>query len=117
MSQNLQYQDLTISSGDTIKIHQEITEGTKSRIQVYEGVVIAIKNAGTGKSITVRKIATGSIGVEKVFPIFSPTIKKIELKRKGNARRSKLYYLRERIGKKATKVKEKSTLNNTEERA
>ena len=109
MSQYLTYQDQQISVGDTVQIHQEIQEGDKSRTQIFEGLVIAIKNRGTGKTLTVRKVAAGSIGVEKIFPVNLPSIKQIEVKRKGQVRRSKLYYLRDRIGKAATKIKEKNT--------
>lgn len=113
MAQHFTYNDQIISTGDTVRIHQEISEGDKTRIQIYEGIVIAIKNSDSGKSFTVRKIATGGIGVEKIFPALLPSIKKIELKRKGQVRRSKLYYLRDRIGKSATKVKEKSSYTQT----
>lgn len=113
MAQHFTYHDQVISTGDTVRIHQEISEGGKTRIQVYEGLVIAIKNSGSGKSFTVRKIAAGGIGVEKIFPVLLPALKKIEIKRKGQVRRSKLYYLRDRVGKKATKVKEKSAYTQT----
>lgn len=108
MAQQFTYNDQVINSGDTVRVHQEISEGDKTRIQVYEGIVIAIRNAGSGKSFTVRKVATGGVGVEKIFPVMMPSLKKIEVKRKGQVRRGKLYYLRGRIGKQATKVKEKS---------
>lgn len=108
MSQYFTFQDQQIASGDTVRVHQEIVEGTKTRIQIFEGIVIAIKNGAENKSFTVRKIATNSIGVEKIFPVQLPSIKKIELKRQGDVRRSKLYYLRERIGKAASRIKEKS---------
>lgn len=91
--------------GDTVKIHFKIVEGKNERIQVYEGVVIAFKNVGIRKTMTVRKISYG-VGVERVFPVNSPRIQKIEVVRRGKVRRAKLYYLRERIGK-AAKVKEK----------
>lgn len=109
MSQYFAYNDLNISSGDTVRVHQEIVEGKKKRIQIFEGIVIAIKNGGSGKSFTVRKIATNSIGVEKIFPANLPSIKKIEVKRKGDVSRSKLYYLRDRIGKAATRIRELKT--------
>ena len=117
MSQYLKYQDTEIASGDTVRVHQEITESGKKRIQIFEGIVIAIKNRLSGKSFTVRKIASGSIGVEKIFPISLPSIKKVEVKRKGKVKRSKLYYLRDRVGKSATKTKEKKTLTKTAESA
>lgn len=109
MAQYLKYQEQSFSVGDTVRVHQEIQEGDKKRIQIFEGIIIAIKNAGTGKSFTVRKVASSSIGVERIFPALLPSIKKIELKRQGNVRRAKLYYLRERIGKAATRIKEKAT--------
>ena len=108
MAQRFTFHDQTISSGDLIKVHQEVVEGNKKRIQIFEGIVIAIKNAGSGKSFTVRKVSTGGFGVEKIFPVQLPSIKKIEIKRSGDVRRSKLYYLRARIGKAATRIKEKS---------
>lgn len=111
MSQYLDHNNKTIATGDTVRIHQEISEGEKNRVQIFEGIVIAIKNAGAGKSFTVRKIGANGIGVEKIFPARLPSIKKIEVKRKGQVRRSKLYYLRDRIGKAATRIREKSTLN------
>lgn len=91
--------------GDTVKVHYKIVEGEKERIQVYEGVVIAKKNGSIRETFTVRRISFG-IGVERVFPVHSPNIAKIEVVRRGKIRRSKLYYLRERTGK-AAKVKEK----------
>jgi large subunit ribosomal protein L19 len=109
MSQYATFQDQTITSGDTVRISQEISEGDKKRIQVYEGIVIAIRNRGAGKSFVVRKIATNGIGVEKIFPLAMPSIKKIEVKRSGQVRRSKLYYLRDRVGKAATRIKEETT--------
>lgn len=109
MAQNFIHQDQTISVGETVRVHQEISEGSKKRIQVFEGIVIAISNREAGKTFTVRKIGANSIGVEKIFPVLLASIKKIEVKRKGSVRRSKLYYLRDKIGKAATRVKEKTT--------
>lgn len=117
MAQYFTYQDQKISVGDTIKIHQEIKDGEKTRVQIFEGIVIAIKNRQTNKSFTVRKISANSIGVEKIFPVNLPAIKKIEIKRRGQVRRNKLYYLRERIGKSATRVKEKATNTKTAKKA
>ena len=94
------------SIGDTIKIALKVKEGNKERIQMFEGSVIAFHNNGVASSFTVRKIASNGIGVEKIFPYYSPVIKDIELLRKGVVRRAKLYYLRDRVGK-ATKIKEK----------
>ena len=86
--------------GDTLKVNVRITEGSKSRLQAFEGVCIARKNNSVNSNFTVRKISHGE-GVERVFPLFSPIVEKIEVVRKGDVRRSKLYYLRELSGKKA----------------
>ncbi|MCL1833345.1 MAG: 50S ribosomal protein L19 [Leptospirales bacterium] len=91
--------------GDTIRVHYRIIEGNRERIQVYEGTVIAIDNKGISKTFTVRKISF-DVGVERIFPVFSPKIAKIEVVRKGKVRRAKLYYLRDLKGK-AAKIKEK----------
>jgi large subunit ribosomal protein L19 len=90
--------------GDTVKVHFKIVEGKTERIQIYEGLVIAIKNSKSGKTFTVRKISYG-VGVERVFPLHSPRIGKVEVVRPGKVRRAKLYYIREKIGKGA-KIKE-----------
>lgn len=90
--------------GDTIKVHFKIVEGKTERVQIYEGTVIAMQNSGIRKTFTVRKISFG-VGVERVFPLHSPRIDKIEMVRPGKVRRSKLYYLRDRMGK-AAKIKE-----------
>ena len=90
--------------GDTIKIHYKIVEGRTERVQVFEGLCIAKKRDGVRKTITVRKISYG-IGVERTFPLHSPRIQKIEVTRYGKVRRSKLYYIRDRVGK-ASKVAE-----------
>ena len=87
-------------AGDTLKIHLKIKEGEKERIQIFEGVCIAIKNAKLNSAFTVRKISYGE-GVERVFPFYSPKIFKIEIAKSGDVRRSKLYYLRDRSGKSA----------------
>jgi len=95
-----------IAPGDTIKVHQKVKEGDKERIQIFEGLVIARKHGkGISATITVRKV-TGGIGVERIFPIHSPSIDKIEVLRHGKTRRAKLYYLRTAKGKKA-KLKKK----------
>ena len=90
--------------GDTVKVHFKIIEGKNERIQVYEGLVIAFKNARSGRTFTVRKNSYGG-GVERVFPLYSPRIAKVELVRPGRVRRAKLYYIRDKIGK-AAKIKE-----------
>lgn len=91
--------------GDTIKVHSKIIEGDKQRIQVFEGVVISRKGGGSRETLTVRKISYG-VGVERIFPLHSPRIAKIEVVRKGLVRRAKLYYLRELKGK-AARIKER----------
>ena len=91
--------------GDTVRVHYRIKEGGKERIQVYTGIVIARDGTSSTETFTVRRISYGE-GVERVFPLHSPNIAKIEVERQGKARRAKLYYLRDRTGKKA-KVKER----------
>ena len=92
--------------GDTVKVHNLIKEGTRQRTQVFEGTVIAKHNGGISETFTVRRVAYGC-GVEKTFPLHSPNVEKVEVVRAGKVRRSKLYYLRDRVGK-ASKVKELS---------
>jgi large subunit ribosomal protein L19 len=92
--------------GDTVKVHYRIVEGNRERIQVFEGIVIAMDNKGVSKSFTVRKLSF-DVGVERIFPVYSTRIAKIEVVRKGKTRRAKLYYLRERTGKSA-KLREKT---------
>ena len=91
--------------GDTVRVHVKIKEGSRERVQIFEGLVIAKKHGGIDESITVRRVSYG-VGVEKVFPLHAPAVEQIELVRKGKARRAKLYYLRDRVGKSA-KIKEK----------
>lgn len=93
-----------IEIGDTVKVHVKIREGDKERIQLFEGTIIAIKGTGISKTFTVRRLSYG-VGVERVFPVHSPNVAKVEVVRHGRVRRSKLYYLRDRVGK-AAKVKE-----------
>ncbi|HWW60261.1 MAG TPA: 50S ribosomal protein L19 [Thermoanaerobaculia bacterium] len=93
------------SPGDTIKVHVKVKEGDKERIQVFQGVVISRKGGGTRQMFTVRKIS-GGVGVERMFPLYSPTIDKIEVERHGRVRRAKLYYLRDLRGK-AARIEEK----------
>ena len=92
--------------GDGVKVHVRVREGDKERIQVFGGIVIARKGSGIHETFTVRRIASG-VGVERVFPVNSPLIDKIEIDRESITMRSRLYYLRGRVGKEATKVKEK----------
>ena len=90
--------------GDTVRVHNRIKEGTRERIQMYEGTVIARHGGGISETFPVRRVAYGC-GVEKTFPLHSPNVAKVEVIRKGKVRRAKLYYIRERVGK-ASKVKE-----------
>jgi large subunit ribosomal protein L19 len=91
--------------GDTVRVHVKVTEGNRSRVQVFEGVVIARRGSGIRESFTVRKISFNGVGVERTFPLHAPVIDHIEVVRRGKVRRAKLYYLRDRVGKKA-KIKE-----------
>jgi len=95
------------SPGDTVKVNVKVIEGTRERLQAYEGVVIARKNAGLNSSFTVRKISYGE-GVERIFPLYSPNVAEIEVVRRGDVRRAKLYYLRDRRGKSA-RIAEQTT--------
>ena len=103
--ETLQNEVPSVQIGDTVLVHVKVKEGSRERIQVFEGTVIAKKHGGIEETITVRRISYG-IGVEKVFPVHSPSIDTIEVVRNGDVRRAKLYYLRGRVGKGA-KVKEK----------
>jgi large subunit ribosomal protein L19 len=91
--------------GDNVKVHVKVIEGSRERVQVFQGSVIARKGAGARETFTVRKVSFG-VGVERIFPIHSPILEKIELVSRGDVRRAKLYYLRDRVGKSA-KIKEK----------
>ena len=94
-----------VEVGDTVRVHVKVKEGSRERIQVFEGIVIAKKHGGLEETFTVRRLAYG-VGVDKVFPIHSPLIEKVETVRSGYVRRAKLYYLRGRVGK-AAKIREK----------
>ena len=94
-----------VEVGDLVKVHVKIKEGEKCRIQIFEGTVIAKKHGGINETFTVRRVAHGC-GIERVFPLHSPTVEKVEVIRNGKVRRAKLYYLRDRVGK-AAKVKSK----------
>ena len=103
-----------IHPGDTISVHVKVIEGDKERIQQYQGIVIGIRGSGIGRTFRVRKISNG-VGVERIFPINSPSIAKIEKIKEGKVRRAKLYYMRKLTGKSATKVKEKVPVEGTAE--
>lgn len=97
---------LAVNPGDTVNIHYRVREGEKERIQQYEGVVINVRGSGANKTFTVRKISN-NVGVERIFPYYSPFIAKMEIKKRGKVRRAKLFYLRELRGK-AARLKEKA---------
>jgi len=93
--------------GDTVKVNYKIIEGDKTRLQPYQGIVIAKKGTGVSKTFTVRKISVDNVGVERIFPLSSPNIDSLKVVKRGSVRRAKLYYLRDRVGKQATRIKEK----------
>jgi len=101
----------TLAPGDTVKVSNRVVEGEKERIQVFQGVVIRLRNSGPGSSFTVRRVAYG-VGVERTFPLHSPMVEKVEVMRHGKVRRAKLYYLRGLSAKKA-RIKEKRTAKET----
>lgn len=122
MANQTTWNTIKLSVGDTIRVHykliehekiagktkREVKEETRERIQIFEGIIIAIKGSAENQMITVRKIGVGAIGIERIFPVISPWIKKIDVKKHGEVRRAKLYYLRSRTGKAATKIEESS---------
>lgn len=92
-----------VKVGDTVKLHLRIKEGNKDRVQIFEGLVIAMKGTGINRTVTVRKLSSG-IGVERIVPMHSPLLDKIEIIKRGTVRKSKMYYMRKRVGKKALRV-------------
>lgn len=109
-SEQFRKQPLTFNVGDTVRVHTKVVEGDKERIQVFAGVVIGRRGRGINSTFTVRRISYGE-GVERVFPVHSPRVEKVEVERQGAVRRAKLTYLRQRVGKSATAVKEKEVRN------
>lgn len=107
MANQAKFNQTIFSVGDQVKVQQKIIEEEKERTAPFEGIVIAIRGQGENKTFTVRRMATGGIGVERIWPLNSPWITKIEVVKKGKVRRAKLYYLRKRLGKKAIKIKAK----------
>ena len=101
----------TLAPGDTVKVSIKVIEGDKERTQLFQGVVIRVRNSGAGSSFTVRRVAYG-VGVERTFPIYSPLVEKVEVVRHGKVRRAKLYYLRGLSAKKA-RIKEKRTVKES----
>ena len=105
------------SSGDTVKVHQKVEEGGKSRNQIFEGVVIRIKGNPGSKSFTVRKMGANKVGVEKIFPEDSPTVTNVEIVKQGKVRRANLSYLRDKVTKKDSKIKDRFVKTDKEEEA
>lgn len=107
MANQIKWQDkIEFGVGDTLKVSLTVKEGDKTRSQIFQGIVIAIRGTGEGKNFIIRKIGAGSVGVERILPLGSPSINGIEIVKRGKVRRAKLYYLRNLIGKKATKIKD-----------
>lgn len=109
-SEQFRKEPLEFSIGDTVRVHTRVVEGDKERTQVFAGIVIGRRGRGLNETFTVRRISYGE-GVERIFPIHSPFVQKVEVERRGSVRRAKLTYLRGRIGKRAMAVKEKVTVN------
>lgn len=107
-SEQFRKEPLRFAVGDSVRVHTKVVEGDKERIQVFAGIVIGRRGRGLNENFTVRRISYGE-GVERVFPVNSPRVDKIEVERRGSVRRAKLTYLRKRVGKSATSVKEKET--------
>ena len=107
-SEQFRKEPANFNVGDSVKVHTKVVEGDKERIQIFSGVVIGRRGRGLNSTFTVRRISYGE-GVERVFPLHSPRVDKVEVERQGNVRRAKLTYLRNRVGKGATLVKEKET--------
>jgi large subunit ribosomal protein L19 len=106
-SEQFRKDDASFNVGDSVKVHTKVVEGEKERIQIFSGVVTGKRGRGLNETFTVRRISYGE-GVERIFPLHSPRVDKIEVERKGDVRRAKLTYLRKRLGKGATLVKEKT---------
>ncbi|HNW23184.1 MAG TPA: 50S ribosomal protein L19 [Candidatus Dojkabacteria bacterium] len=104
----------SIKVGDTVKMHLKIKEGNKERVQVFQGVIIGIKGTGLSQTVTVRKISYG-VGVEKIVPLYSTMLEKIEIIKRGTVRKSKLYFLRGRVGRRALKVSNVKDVYETDE--
>ena len=105
-SEQFRKDEAKFNVGDTVRVHTKVVEGDKERIQIFSGVVIGKRGTGMNETFTVRRISYGE-GVERIFPLHSPRVEKIEVEREGHVRRAKLTYLRKRVGKSATLVKEK----------
>lgn len=106
MANSFDYKSHQFTVGDTLRVHLKIEEEGKTRNQIFEGLLIKVKGRQENKTFTVRKIGANNIGVERILPVNSPNIDKIEVKSRGKVRRAKLYYLRDRVGRRALRVKE-----------
>ncbi len=104
MANSFSYSDTVIHSGDLVRVHLKVLEGEKERAQIFEGIIIAIRGRGENRTFTVRKIGSGGIGVERIFPVTSPWISKLEVKKKGDVHRSKLYYIRDQSSHQVGKI-------------
>lgn len=111
---SLRESPISFEIGDTVDVHTRILEGNKERIQIFSGVVIARRGSGTREMFTVRRIVAGE-GVERTFPVHSPKVAEVEIKRRGRVRRAKLYYLRDRVGK-ATRLRERRLKTKTDDK-
>ncbi|MEP7166589.1 MAG: 50S ribosomal protein L19 [Candidatus Woesebacteria bacterium] len=115
MAKYFTYNNQEVSVGDTVRVAFNVAEGDKTRQQMFEGIIIAVDNREAGKAFTIRKIAAGGIGVERIVPVGSPALGNIEILAKGDVRRAKLFYMRDRIGRQAMKIKKK--INGTKVQA
>ena len=115
-SEHYRKDPMDFAVGDSVRVHTKVIEGDKERIQVFSGLVIGRRGHGLNSTFTVRRISYGE-GVERVFPVHSPRVEKVEVERRGSVRRAKLTYLRKRVGKSATAVKEKGSRSETAESA
>lgn len=109
MANQTTIKDTTFHIGDIVRVHYKILEGEKERIQIFEGLVISIRGRGENRTFTVRKVATGNIGVERIFPLNSPWIAKLEVKKTGSVRRAKLYYVRGKSSRQVSQIHTQST--------
>lgn len=109
MANSATIKEIPVHVGDAVRVHTRILEGEKERIQIFDGMVIAIRGRGDNRSFTVRKIATGNIGVERIFPFITPWITKIEVKKTGTTRRAKLYYVRYQSAKQVSQITQQAS--------
>jgi large subunit ribosomal protein L19 len=108
MAISAKIKDVDIHVGDIVRVHQRIIEGEKERIQIFEGMILGIRGRGDNMSYTVRKMSAANIGVERIFPVISPWIAKIEVKKKGDVRRAKLYYVRYQSARQIAQITQSS---------